>query len=167
MKPSNMLKIRKYSWITLTLVVILGLSSCVQYSTSGGSGGGWTPLPQTLQLEFRQVNIFHFTWLDIADETEYRLLEDIDGQSGYSVIAYISANRTSYDLYVPLPDHINSVYMLQALRGGSYQSMGVVAVTGEAYAGRIGGDHRMAEQQLAQLGKDEAHLVWRRLVAQL
>lgn len=130
MKPSNMLKIRKYSWITLSLVVILGLSSCNQTNVRGGSGGGGIPLPHTLQLELRQVNIFHFTWIDIADEIEYRLLEDIDGQSGYSVIAYIAANRTSYDLYVPLPDHINSIYMLQALRGGTYQSMGEVAVTG-------------------------------------
>jgi hypothetical protein len=129
MALSNISRIRKSPWIALLLAAILSLSSCAEYNVTGGTGGGGS-LPHTLQLEFLQVNIFHFTWIDIADEIEYRLLEDIDGQSGYSVIAYISANTTSYDLYVPLPDHINSFYLLQALRGGNYESMGEVAVTG-------------------------------------
>ncbi|MBN2319217.1 MAG: integrin [Acidobacteria bacterium] len=129
MALSNIPGTWKLSGTILLLALILSLSSCTQYNVTGGTGGG-TPLPHTLQLEFLQVNIFHFTWIDIADEIEYRLLEDIDGQSGYSVIANIPANSTSYDLYLPLPDHINSVYLLQALRGGSYQSMGEVAVTG-------------------------------------
>ncbi len=130
MGSSKKLNIRKLSRATLILITILILSSCTHYSIIGGSGGGSTPQPHTLRLEFRQVNIFHFTWTDIADETEYRLLEDPDGKSGYFVTAIIAANSTSYDLYVPLPDRINAVYQLQALRGGNYVNLGEVAVTG-------------------------------------
>jgi hypothetical protein len=128
MKLSDAVEMPGMRWTIPFFAVILVLSSCTQYTITGGTGGG--SLPHTLRLELLQVNIFHFTWIDIADETGYRLLEDIDGQSGYRVIADIPANRTSYDLYVPLPDHVNSIYLLQALRGGYYDSMGEAAVTG-------------------------------------
>jgi len=114
----------------LFIAAVLSLASCAGVGVTSGSGGGGTPLPNTLRLEFLQVNIFLFTWADIDDETEYRLLENIDGQSDYSVIADIPANSTSYEMYAPLPDRINAYYLLQALRGGRYQDLGEVAVTG-------------------------------------
>ncbi len=130
MKSFNKPDIRMLSAGILMLTTILILSSCSHYSIIGESGGSGNPQPYTLRLEFRQVNIFHFTWTDIADETEYRLLEDPDGRSGYYVAAIIPANSTSFDLYVPLPDRINAVYRLQALRDGNYENLGEVAVTG-------------------------------------
>lgn len=125
MKLSHSPRIQNFLWSILHLVLILGLCSCA----GDGRTGGNPPSP-TLQLEFRQVNIFHFTWTDVSNETAYRLLEDPDGQSGYSVIATIDADTTFYDLYVPLPDRINASYILEALRNGFYQSMGEVFVTG-------------------------------------
>ncbi|MEJ2245522.1 MAG: integrin [Acidobacteriota bacterium] len=124
MKPHNPFKIKNLLWTIPLLAIVLGLGAC------NNNRNDRDPLPPTLQLELRQVNIFHFTWMDIAGETEYRLLEDPDGSSGYSVIATIAANRTSFDLYVSLPDHVNSTYLLQALRDGFYESMGEVSVTG-------------------------------------
>lgn len=125
MKLSHSPWIQNFLLSILHLAIILGLCSCAGDQRTGGN-----PLSPTLQLEFRQVNIFHFTWTDIANETGYRLLEDPDGRSGYGVIATIDANSTSYDLYVPLPDRINASYILEAFRNGFYESMGEVFVTG-------------------------------------
>ena len=110
MKSYNSSKMKKFIWTSLVLTAVLSLSAC------SDTGSGPNPLPPSLHLEFRQVNIFHFTWTDIDGETLYRLLEDPDGASGYSVIATINANTTSMDLYVSLPDRITAIYMLQALR---------------------------------------------------
>ena len=124
MKFHNPFKIMNLLWTIPLLAIVLCISACKD------NGSDHNPLPATLQLELQQVNIFHFTWVDISGETEYRLLEDPDSLSGYGVIATIAANSTSYDLYVSLPDHINSSYLLQALRNGFYESMGEVTVTG-------------------------------------
>lgn len=67
-----------------------------------------------LELVLQQVKTFRFIWTDVANENEYRLLEDPDGVSGYSQIASIAAGSSSYELEVALPKRINARYILQA-----------------------------------------------------
>ncbi len=63
------------------------------------------------------IKSFHFAWDDAADETGYRLLEDPDGASGYSLIAELPAGTTQYDHGVFLPARVNARYLLQVCKG--------------------------------------------------
>lgn len=72
------------------------------------------PSAPSLTMTPQQSKTFAFTWQDVANETEYRLLENSDGNSGYSEIATIAANETSYQLEVFLPGRINASYILAA-----------------------------------------------------
>lgn len=89
-------------------------------SGCGGGGGGSSPgVPDApvLSLTPQSLATFHFSWPDVAGETEYRLLEDPDGASGYdpdNPVATITADSTSYDHAVFLPERINARYIIQA-----------------------------------------------------
>lgn len=67
-----------------------------------------------LNLEPQSVKTFHFSWIDINGEAEYRLQENPDSISGYTTIATIAADATSYDLEVSLPKRVNASYIIQA-----------------------------------------------------
>ena len=73
-------------------------------------------LPTTVNLEFltQSIKSFIFKWEDVSGETEYRLLENVDGNSAYEEIAVINANSTEYNLTVFLPERINASYILAA-----------------------------------------------------
>ena len=77
-----------------------------------------------------RVKTFHFAWVDVEGETEYRLLEDPDGRSGYSTVATIAPNSTFSDLVVSLPARINARYVLQACNIGGCSDSAPILVTG-------------------------------------
>jgi hypothetical protein len=77
----------------------------------------------------QQTKTFHFTWNDVSGETEYRLLENPDGSSGYTPVATIAADSTSYDLVVSLPKRINAQYILQSCNSVGCTDSNVVSFT--------------------------------------
>lgn len=92
-----------------------------------------------LTLAPQAVKTFRFDWEDVTDETEYRLLEDADGSSGYAPIATIGADSESYAHAVFLPARINARYVLQACHPGGCVDSAPVHVSGtlSAAAGYI------------------------------
>jgi trimeric autotransporter adhesin len=115
------------AWIirTAAFIFLVTLYAC---SGGGGGGGGARPEAPTLALTPQSIKNFHFTWPDVGDETEYRLLEDATGSSGYSQVATIFADETSYDHEVFLPGRINARYILQACNSGGCNDSDAVYV---------------------------------------
>jgi len=91
----------------------------------------------TIALAYQATKIFHFTWTDVSGETEYRLLENPDGSSGFAQIATLAAGSTSHNLSVPLFKRINASYILQACNAGYCTDSAAVSVSG-TLAGAIG-----------------------------
>jgi hypothetical protein len=88
------------------------------------------PQAPTLTLTPTAIKTFRFTWTDVAGETEYRLLEDPDGASGYTPVATLPANATQHDLDVFLPERVNARYILQACDNTGCTDSAVVRVLG-------------------------------------
>ena len=124
---------RTFVFASLCGLVLL-LSAC------GGGGGDSSPgVPDALlgkpdapvlSLTPQAISTFHFTWADVARETEYRLLEDPDAGSGYLQVATIAADSTSYDHEVFLPGRINARYILQACNADGCSNSDAVHVDG-------------------------------------
>lgn len=106
----------------------------------------------TLRLALLRTRVFHFTWGDVIGETEYRLLENPDGVSGYNLVATMPADTVSYDLEVFLPDRVNASYILQAcnaagctdspqavVRGTLAEAVGYVKASNAGGQDRFGG----------------------------
>jgi trimeric autotransporter adhesin len=97
----------------LAVIAALLLSAC-----GGGEGAGSpsaaAPAAPALALTPQGIKTFAFTWADVAGETEYRLLENPDGTSGYTLVATLASNATSHNRTVFLPGRINARYILQA-----------------------------------------------------
>ena len=72
------------------------------------------PQPPVINISYHQVKQFRFSWSDVMGETEYRLMEDSDGSSGYVQIALGAADTQDLTITAPLPDRINARYLLQA-----------------------------------------------------
>lgn len=110
---------RYLSWITRILLCFasLTLAAC----------GGDSP---TLVLTIQSVKIFHFNWNNVSGATEYRLLENPDGVSGYTELGTIDATVTSVDLEVSLPARINARYILQACNNAECVDSNEVSVSG-------------------------------------
>ncbi|MFG1489702.1 FG-GAP repeat protein, partial [Oceanospirillum sp. HFRX-1_2] len=77
----------------------------------------------------KATKTLQFRWDDVADETEYRLLENPDGSSGFEQIATITADSVSYDHVVSLPDRINAQYILQSCNAVGCSDSATVSVT--------------------------------------
>jgi trimeric autotransporter adhesin len=118
------------------LLLTILLSAC----SSGGGGGGVTPPADApvLSLTPQAVKTFRFTWDDVEGETEYRLLEDPDGSSGYVEVASIDADSESHDHIVFLPARINARYILEACNAGGCAESAPVHVVVETLAEAIG-----------------------------
>ena len=90
------MKNRKFNLAPVMLAAVL-LAAC---GSGGGSGGGGsTPAPThapTLSLSPQSIKTFRLTWLDVSGETEYRLLENPDGSSGYTQVATIDADLQAF-----------------------------------------------------------------------
>ncbi|MCC5827599.1 FG-GAP repeat protein [Alkalimonas sp.] len=72
------------------------------------------PAAPEVSLSTQQTKRFAFSWLGVSNATEYRLLENPDGHSGYSEIAVMDASTTDFALDVFLPERINASYILSA-----------------------------------------------------
>jgi hypothetical protein len=115
---------------TLSTIIFAALFGALLYGCGGGSGGSSTaPAAVTLNWSVQQTKTFHFTWNDVSGETEYRLLENPDGSSGYTPVATITADSTSYDLVVSLPKRINAQYILQSCNSVGCTDSNVVSFT--------------------------------------
>ena len=92
-----------------------------------------------LNLELAGIKTFRFTWADTDGETEYRLLENPDGSSGYSQIDTIAAGAVNHEIEVFLPGRVNARYILQACNGADCVDSAPVLVSGtlEAAVGYV------------------------------
>lgn len=75
------------------------------------------------------TKILQFSWDDVEGETEYRLLENPDGISGFEPVATITADSVSYDHVVSLPARVNAQYILQACNAEGCGDSATVSVT--------------------------------------
>ena len=137
--------------LALCLSASVLLSGCFGGSSGGGStdkgeptnnpvgeppaGGGSSDLPITapeavknFTLTPKATKTLQFSWDDVADETEYRLLENPDGHSGFEPVATITADSVSHDLLVSLPSRINAQYILQSCNDKGCSDSAVVSV---------------------------------------
>lgn len=88
------------------------------------------PPAPTLSLTPEAIKTFQFSWDDVTGETEYTLLEDPSGNSGYTEIASIAADATSHELVVSLPKRVNARYILEACNSGGCSESAAVYVSG-------------------------------------
>ena len=88
------------------------------------------PNAPTLNLSPTAIKTFSFSWTDVSGESEYRLLENPDGESGYTQVATLPADTTEHDLEVFLPGRINASYILEACNSGGCSESGAVHVSG-------------------------------------
>jgi hypothetical protein len=110
------------------LLLPLAVSSC-----GGGGGGGGSITPSaaaTLNLSFQQTKQFVFSWTDISDATEYRLMENSDGLSGFTQVgeAIVSGVET-VSITVPLYQRVNAQYLLQSCIDSNCVDSEAVAVS--------------------------------------
>lgn len=91
-------------------------SDCtVTASFSLTSSGGVPATPALPVLNFTAVKNFHFSWVDVADATHYKLLENPNGISGFSQAGGdIAQGVQSIDHIVPLFKRLNASYILQS-----------------------------------------------------
>jgi hypothetical protein len=68
-----------------------------------------------LALSFSKIKTFSFCWQDSPKATYYQLLEDPDGQSGYTQVGEdIKPNIQAVDHIVPLYARVNARYLLKS-----------------------------------------------------
>ncbi len=108
---------------------------------AGGAGGagGEAPTPDapTLELEPTAIKLFRFTWADVSGETEYRLLESVDGASSFVEVASLDADVTAFDHEVFLPGRFNARYVLQACNASGCRDSDEVTVS-DSLVGAVG-----------------------------
>ncbi len=115
-----------------TALLGLSLSMLAACGGGGGSGNGAETAPDApaLSLGHAPVKTFRFSWTDVDGETEYRLLENPDGASGFSQVASIAADSESHDLIAFLPERLNARYILQACNSAGCSDSDEVSVSG-------------------------------------
>ena len=131
------------TWAPLMIRTALIALPALLCACGGGSSGSPSdtsitiplasgPQAPTLTLTPTAIKTFRFTWTDVAGETEYRLLEDPDGASGYTPLTPqpLPANSTAYDHTVFLPERVNARYILQACGSAGCTDSAVVPVLG-------------------------------------
>lgn len=68
-----------------------------------------------VSLSYESIKTFTFRWLDVNDATYYRVLENIDGRSGFNQIGTdIDSGVQVFEHYVPLYSRLNAQYLLQS-----------------------------------------------------
>lgn len=88
--------------------------------------------PGAVSLEWTPASVkrFRFSWTDVAGATEYRLLENPDGSSGYTQVAAFAPGTGSHELEVFLPARINASYLLSACNAAGCADSEPVFVSG-------------------------------------
>ncbi len=131
------------------VTAMLLLAGC----SGAGIGGGASTAPSAPVLFWApQAGMsFAFTWSDTGNATQYRLLEDPDGHSGYAQIASLSANVTAYTLPgLPLLRRLNARYILRACNSVGCTDSAPVHITGNLAeaVGALGGANTEASDEL-------------------
>ena len=113
------------------LVLICSILLLAACGGGGGGGGGDTSeVAATPTLTF-DTKTFRFTWADVSGATNYRLLENPDGLSGFSnVSGDIPQGMQSFDHTVPLYKRINASYILQSCNSNGCTDSSTVFITG-------------------------------------
>lgn len=109
-------ELSKLGSLMVLVFVSVGFVSCGGESKRVGDGSDWStgyPGRTTLSLTLTDTQL-HFTWHNQAGITEYQLLENPDGNSGYTVIATLAPNILNQNIGIFLPDRINASYILRA-----------------------------------------------------
>ncbi len=128
-------KTRVASALTL-LFSALVISGCGGGGGGGGGGGDasgtGTAVPEApeLALAIQATKTFQFNWSAVDGATEYTLLENPDGQSGFTEVASVGEDQTGYAHTVFLPRRVNALYMLEACNSGGCSASTSVAVSG-------------------------------------
>ena len=68
----------------------------------------------SLSLQLVAPKKFVFTWSAVPNAQQYRLMENIDGKSGYSLVKNLTANLRRHELSVGLHQKIEASYVLEA-----------------------------------------------------
>jgi len=131
------------TWAPLMIRTALIALPALLCACGGGSSGSPSdtsitiplasgPQAPTLTLTPTAIKTFRFTWTDVAGETEYRLLEDPDGASGYTSLTPqpLPADSTAYDHTVFLAERVNARYILQACDSAGCTDSAVVHASG-------------------------------------
>ncbi len=112
------------SSIKLKLAIIFTLLTLLS-ACSGGSGSGSdepTIPPSSAAaptLNFNAIKNFQFAWTDVSDATFYKVLENADGNSGFTQVGNDIAQGTeTYNYSAPLYARMNAQYILQTCNSG-------------------------------------------------
>lgn len=89
------------------------------------------PSTPVLDLAPQAIKTLSFSWDDIGTQSEFRLLEDPTGDSGYTEIATFDADTTAHDRVVSLPARVNARYILQACNSAGCTDSEAVHVSGQ------------------------------------
>ena len=90
-------------------------------------------------LSYVAVKTFRFSWTDVAGASHYRLLEDVDGVSGFvQVSGDIPQGSQQYDHAVNLHQRVNARYVLQTCTQGGCIDSSSISVDTTAMASAIG-----------------------------
>lgn len=129
-------------------------AACILSACGGGGGGSASDGgggSSALSLTPQSVKTFHFSWAAVAGATGYVLLEDPDGQSGYTAVAHLPASTSTYDHEVFLPARVNARYALQTCNANGCANRASVDVAGNL-AGAAGYVKASAQMQNGAFG---------------
>lgn len=108
--------------ITATCVVTASFSAVSSFPPA---------IASSLTLEITQTKIFRFTWSDADDASFYRLLENVDGNSGFvQVSPDIPSGVGIFDHIIPLYLRANAQYVLQSCNENACSDSSIVSVVG-------------------------------------
>lgn len=117
--------------LVYTLLLISMLASCG--NSSSGSTTAALEAPATASepsLSFA-TKTFRFSWTDVDNATHYKLLENPDGNSGFTQVGGdISQGTQSTDHIVPLYARINAQYILQSCNDAGCTDSSTLSVSG-------------------------------------
>lgn len=116
---------KRPAWTFSCYQTVMSLLLCVMLAACGDNGED-----RRFSLELASPKTLRFTWPDNGGETEYRLLEDKDGISGYTQIAFVAPGIGAYDHEVFLPARVDARYILQACNSGGCEDSAPLNVEG-------------------------------------
>lgn len=108
--------LKSYPPNTIGYILLLLLTTVLVACDGNGGSNGSGDDTSSLELRFSPdaAKTLRFSWDPVDGATEYRLLEDPDGMTGYSEVASVGANTHEYTLgEVFLPEKVNARYILQ------------------------------------------------------
>jgi len=120
--------------VNITIQVIIALLIGFVLSACGGGGGSTSTDPTSdqvvdpvvvnppetapdviLTVAFKQLK---FSWPAVADADHYRILENLDGASGFTEIANVQTTHYDHEISVHLTDWSNAQYQVEACDEG-------------------------------------------------